>query len=60
MSNQTYEYKVLRLNVKDCEQQLNQFAKDGWRLAAMVSDTAKGLISGGLILTLEREIARPL
>lgn len=47
-----YEYKVLILKVKECEETLNQFAKEGWKLAALVPNQAMGY---GVIVTLERE-----
>lgn len=47
-----YEYKVLILKVKECEDTLNQFAKDGWRLITMVPNSAMGY---GVVATLERE-----
>lgn len=46
-----YEYKVLTLNVKDCEETFNQLAKEGWRLAAMMPNLAKGY---GVVATMER------
>lgn len=47
-----YKYKVLVLSVKECEEKLNQAAKDGWRLAAMVPDQARGM---GVVATLEKK-----
>lgn len=52
-----YEYKVLTLSVKECEAALNQLAKEGWRLATMTPNIAKGM---GVIVTLERNSAARL
>lgn len=52
-----YEYKVLTLSVRELEETLNQFAKEGWRLAAMTPNIAKGM---GVIVTLERSSATRL
>ena len=48
-----YEYKVLVLGVKKCEEQFNQLAKDGWRLVTMCPNQTRGV---GVIATLEREV----
>lgn len=50
-----YEYKVLTLWVKECEETFNQLAKEGWRLVTMCPDQVKG---AGVIVTLEREVKR--
>ncbi|MDO4167113.1 MAG: DUF4177 domain-containing protein [Eubacteriales bacterium] len=47
-----YEYKVVVLNVKECEKTLNTLAKEGWRLVTMVPNIAKGY---GVVATLERQ-----
>ena len=52
-----YEYKVLTLSVKECEAALNELAKDGWRLAKMTQNIAKGM---GVIATVERNGASRL
>lgn len=49
-----YEYKVLTLGVKECEKTLNQLAKDGWRLVAMVPNQAMGF---GVVATLEKQVS---
>lgn len=49
-----YEYKVLTLSVKECEKTINQLAKEGWRLVAMVPNQAMGF---GVVATLERQAA---
>lgn len=48
-----YEYKVLILKVKECEETFNKFAKEGWRLVAMVPNNAIGY---GVVATLERKV----
>ena len=48
-----YEYKVLNLGVKECEEIFNQLAKDGWRLVTMSPNIAMGM---GVIATMERKI----
>ncbi|WP_325199419.1 DUF4177 domain-containing protein [Oscillibacter sp.] len=49
-----YEYQVLSfLQPKECEEALNRFAKEGWRLAAMCPNL---VMSMGVIVTLERKI----
>lgn len=50
-----YEYKVLILKVKECEETFNKFAKEGWRLVAMVPNNAIGY---GVVATLERETSK--
>ena len=49
-----YEYKVLVLKVKECEETFNKFAKEGWRLVAMVPNNAVGY---GIVATLERKLS---
>lgn len=47
-----YKYKVLALTrVKDCEEKINEYAKDGWRVISLLNDRFKG---AGLIVTMER------
>lgn len=48
-----YQYKVLTLFVNECEKKLNEAAKEGWRLAAMVPNHAIGM---GVVITLEKKI----
>lgn len=48
-----YEYKVLTLYVKDCEETFNQLAKEGWRLVSLLPNMAKGF---GVIAALERKV----
>ncbi|MDO4942565.1 MAG: DUF4177 domain-containing protein [Lachnospiraceae bacterium] len=50
-----YEYKVLTLKVKECENTFNTLAKEGWRLVAMVPNNAIGY---GVVATLERKIQK--
>lgn len=47
-----YEYKVLILKVKELEETLNRYAKEGWRLAAMVPNQALGY---GVVVTMEKK-----
>ena len=48
-----YEYKVLILGVKECEETFNQLTKAGWRLAEMVPNQARG---AGIVATMERKV----
>ena len=48
-----YEYKVLTLIVKECEETLNKLAKDGWRVVTMCPNQTRGF---GVVVTLEREV----
>lgn len=48
-----YEYKVLELSVRKCEEQLNEAAKQGWRLVTMVPNPANGF---GVVATLEKKV----
>ena len=48
-----YEYKVLVLKVKECEETLNRLAKEGWRLVAMIPNSAMGY---GVVATLEKKM----
>lgn len=48
-----YEYKVLVLKVRDCEEALNRFALEGWKLVTMVPNNAIGY---GVVATLERKV----
>lgn len=48
-----YEYKVLVLKVKECEETFNKLATEGWRLAAAVPDNVMGY---GVVTTLERKV----
>lgn len=50
-----YEYKVLILKVKECEEIFNSLAKEGWRLVAMVPNNAMGY---GVVATLERKVEK--
>lgn len=47
-----YEYKVVVLKVKECEETFNHLAKEGWRLVAMIPNNAMGY---GIVATLERK-----
>lgn len=48
-----YEYKVVVLKVKECEETFNKLAKEGWRLVAMVPNNTMGY---GVVATLERKV----
>lgn len=50
-----YEYKVLILGVKECEETFNRLAKDGWRLVEMVPNQARGV---GVVATMERKVEK--
>jgi len=50
-----YEYKVLDLNVKECEETFNQLAKAGWRLVTVSPNIVRG--RGG-VATMEKKIEK--
>jgi hypothetical protein len=50
-----YEYKVLSLTVREMEKTLNQYAKEGWRLAAQSLNISVGVVVGAVV-TLERKV----
>ena len=50
--NNMYEYKVIKVVVKNAEKEMNGPAKQGWRVIEVSPDIARGM---GLIVTLERE-----
>ena len=47
-----YEYKVIKSVVKSAEKEMNELAKQGWRVVAVSPDIARGM---GLVITLEKE-----
>ena len=49
-----YEYKVLSLTLQALEKTLNQYAREGWRLAAQSLNISLGAIVGEIV-TLERK-----
>lgn len=49
-----YEYKVLSLTLREMEKTLNQYAREGWRLAAQSLNISLGAIVGAVV-TLERK-----
>lgn len=49
-----YEYKVLILSVKECEETFNRYAKEGWRVIA-VSPNMTVSVTATLVATLERK-----
>ena len=50
-----YEYKVLTLTLRELEKTLNQYAKEGWRLAAQSLNISLGAIVGAVV-ALERKL----
>nr|WP_326177093.1 DUF4177 domain-containing protein [uncultured Oscillibacter sp.] len=50
-----YEYKVLSLTLREMEKTLNQYAKEGWRLAAQSLNISVGVVVGAVV-TLERKV----
>ena len=48
-----YEYKVVKAVVKAAEKEMNELAKQGWRVVAVSPDIARGM---GVIITFEKEI----
>ncbi len=48
-----YEYKVEVYMVKKAEDEMNQLAKQGWRVIAVSPDVAVGF---GVIVTYERKV----
>lgn len=46
-----YEYKVMILKVKECEETFNDMAKEGWRVVAVTPNNAQGF---GVVVTFER------
>ena len=47
-----YEYKIIKSVVKSAEKEINELAKQGWRVIEVSPDIARGMV---LIITLERE-----
>ncbi len=47
-----YEYKVVVLKVKECEETFNKLAKEGWRVVSTMPNNAVGY---GVVATLERK-----
>ena len=47
-----HEYKVIKAVVKSADKEMNELAKQGWRVVEVSPDIARGM---GLIITLERE-----
>ena len=50
-----YEYKVLSPTLREMEKTLNQYAKEGWRLAAQSLNMSVGVVVGAVV-TLERKM----
>lgn len=50
-----FEYKVLTLSVRECEETFNRLAQEGWRVVAVSPDIARGM---GVVATLERKQER--
>ena len=47
-----FEYKVIDVAVKKAEDEMNRWAKDGWRVIAVSPNIAMGY---GLVITFERQ-----
>lgn len=48
-----HEYKVIKTSVNNAEKEMNDLAKDGWRVITVSPNVAMGM---GVIITLEKEI----
>ena len=48
-----FEYKVIKSGVNSAEEEMNKYAKKGWRVITVSPNVAMGM---GVIITLEREI----
>ena len=47
-----FEYKVVDVSVKKAEDEMNRWAKEGWRVIAVSPNIAAGY---GVVITLERQ-----
>lgn len=47
-----FEYKVIKASVNSAQHEMNELAKQGWRVVAVSPNVAMGM---GLVITLERE-----
>ena len=47
-----YEYKVIKTGVDSAQNEMNRYAKQGWRVVAVSPNIAMGM---GVVITLERE-----
>ena len=52
-----YEYKLIKTRVDYAEEEMNQLAKDGWRVINASPNIARGY---GLVIILEREVENNL
>ena len=48
-----YMYKVIKTSVNNAENEMNNLAKEGWRVITVSPNVAMGM---GVIITLEKEI----
>ena len=48
-----YEYKVIALLVRECEERFNKLAREGWRLVSTMPNNGRGY---GVVATFEREV----
>ncbi len=48
-----YEYKVIKTSVNNAEKEMNDLARDGYRVITVSPNVAMGM---GVIITLEKEI----
>ena len=48
-----FEYKVEEYKVRNAEKEMNELAKDGWRVVSVSPNIAVGY---GVVVTYEREI----
>jgi len=47
-----FEYKVIKSSVNSAEEEMNRYAKQGWRVIEVSPNVAMGM---GIVITLERE-----
>lgn len=47
-----FEYKVIKSRINSAQHEMNELAKQGWRVVAVSPNVAMGM---GLVITLERE-----
>lgn len=47
-----FEYKVIKSSINSAEEEMNRYAKQGWRVIEVSPNVAMGM---GIVITLERE-----